>query len=206
MTPERARVIWKEAIINVISLLRLNKFQPPLIGQTKLPPDVQYLRAHFETWKPGTRGNTPMAILYRMYENIVIDDEKQLRKGIRYFYAQPKWHVSTIPDPCDPDPARYAILAALTGILVKSLNLCIAQGLPREMPGVPKTPHELEMSKAQPPRWQKEPGWAARVKPLEERLELPTRYGYAPQHDELASVPFLEKNISTFEPNIDFDV
>ncbi|KAI9657418.1 MAG: hypothetical protein M1821_003100 [Bathelium mastoideum] len=171
MTPERARVIWKEAIINVISLLRLNKFQPPLIGQTKLPPDVQYLRAHFETWKPGTRGNTPMAILYRMYENIVIDDEKQLRKGIRYFYAQPKWH-----------------------------------GLPREMPGVPKTPHELEMSKAQPPRWQKEPGWAARVKPLEERLELPTRYGYAPQHDELASVPFLEKNTSTFEPNIDFDV
>ena len=65
-----------------------------------------------------TRGATPNASLYRMYEYFVTGFNTGLRSEIEYFFNHKTWIVSQIPDPEDPDSARYAILTVLTQYLV----------------------------------------------------------------------------------------
>jgi hypothetical protein len=56
----------------------------------------------------------------------------QFRNEIEYFWNQKSWAVQAIPDPKDPDPVRYAILAVLTDQMVRAFNHLIERGLPRD--------------------------------------------------------------------------
>ncbi|KAF2231781.1 hypothetical protein EV356DRAFT_437719, partial [Viridothelium virens] len=158
-----------------------------------------------KSWRgPYTDGNAPLPLLYRMYESFVADDELGLREDIRYFWGKEEWAVADIPDPHDPDPERYAILAAITGMLVLAFNYKIGLGFPRDGPAMIRGHAHILQLQAQPKKWERQPRWAKRVKPLKNRLLLPTAKGHLPKDDEQACEPLLEKNIFAWEPRIYF--
>lgn len=70
------------------------------------------------------RRDTPMRSLYRLYEILTADDENELMKESNYFFHdQPTWHLVDLPDPVDPDPRRYALLASLVEAMVRTVLL-----------------------------------------------------------------------------------
>ncbi|KAL9063251.1 MAG: hypothetical protein Q9157_008333 [Trypethelium eluteriae] len=123
--------------------------KPLPIGQP--PPGVERLLAERKSWRgPYTDGNAPLPLLYRMYESFVADDELGLREDIRYFWGKEEWAVADIPDPHDPDPERYAILAAITGMLVLAFNYKIGLGFPRDGPAMIRGHAHILQLQAQP--------------------------------------------------------
>ncbi|CAJ2514056.1 Uu.00g021750.m01.CDS01 [Anthostomella pinea] len=75
------------------------------------PPTVTWLLQNRANRKlPAlTKGRTPTASIYRMYEYLVTDYIVGLRTEIEFFFNQPSWAVAAIPDPEDTDPERYTI-------------------------------------------------------------------------------------------------
>ena len=197
---------------NLFSMLRIRSHgssksthkEPQVLPIGEPPPDVPALMAWREPRKASTKGDDPLAALYRMYEYFVVDDEASLRNGIRYFFGRHDWPVCDIPDAQDPDPQRYAILAAITGLLVLSFNRKIAMGLPRDTPHVIRGHEHYLQLNARPKIWEKEPKWSKRVKSLKKRLVLPSGDGDLPPNDKHACRPLLNKNIFAWEPNIYF--
>ncbi|KAL2120453.1 hypothetical protein VTJ04DRAFT_4480 [Mycothermus thermophilus] len=170
-------------------------------------PSVAWLLAHREECRGKTalcEGTTPLASLYRMYEYIVTDSTIGLRNEIEFFFNKngPAWSVAEIPDPKDPDPERYAILAVLPSYLVMAFNRLIEMGLPRGAPGI-ITPEMEQELRSRPRVLEREPSWASQVPALEERLVIPyDDDGKTPE--EVRSERFLEKNILVAEPHVLF--
>ncbi|KAI1161916.1 hypothetical protein F5B18DRAFT_418583 [Nemania serpens] len=139
-----------------------------------------------------------------MYEYIVVGFTMGLRTEIEFFFNQgPTWAVSSIPDPEDPDPQRYAILSVLPFYLCKAFNRLIERGLPRGSPAIIAGEAELEELRSRPIVLEKEPEWAAKVPALMERIVLPGLDGGEPA-EETWSRRFLEKNIVCEEPHVLF--
>ena len=65
-----------------------------------------------------------------MYAFLVTGQNAKLRDEVKYFFNQAHWAMTEIPDPQDPDPVRYAVLAAIPHLLVESFNYNIGLGLP----------------------------------------------------------------------------
>lgn len=146
-----------------------------------------------------TRGNTPLASLYRMYEYIVIGYNIGLRNEIEAFFNHHTWPVSAIPDPKDPDPQRYAVLAVLPYYLVMAFNRLIEIGLPRDSPFI-ITPEIEEELKSRERVLEEEPRWVLKVPRLEETLVLPRYTGEIPRENCL-SEPFAKMNIRAENPH-----
>ncbi|KAL9132146.1 MAG: hypothetical protein Q9217_000080 [Psora testacea] len=156
------------------------------------------------TWaRSGAKTDRPIDSLYRLFENIIEDWTIELRNEIEYFWNQHQWAVSAIPDPQDPDPTRYAVLAVIPKLLVKAFNRNIEMGLPRDAPAIITDFDELQ---ARPKILEEEPGWCKQVPALEETLVLPNEEGIILEgkRDENASPEFLEKNILALAHHIYF--
>ncbi|KAI9893059.1 MAG: hypothetical protein M1814_000606 [Vezdaea aestivalis] len=82
----------------------------------------------------------------------------------QYFFLHPerRWRVCAIPDPHDPDVARYAILASLAEALVDACNRRLQQGLHRD--GKVDTSRIFILETA--------PSWTDKIGPIAERLFL----------------------------------
>ncbi|KAJ4136400.1 hypothetical protein NW768_004013 [Fusarium equiseti] len=135
----------------------------------------------------STKGKTPIASLYRMYEYLVVGYTFGLRSEIEYFFNQP-WSVKSIPDPEDPDPARYAILAVLTHYLVKAFNRLIERGLPRGCPAIIDPDTEARL-RSQEVVLEQQPSWVKSVHRLKEPFKIPLASGETPA-DSTLSVEF----------------
>ena len=147
--------------------------------------------------------DTPSASLYRIYEFLVVDWNTQLRNELEYFCCvQPSWSVSDIPDPADPDPLRYAILAVITKLMCIAFNRRIDLGLPRDAPAVIEDFEELA---ARPRRHEHPPSWANLIKPLPETVFIPDETGMVSSLDDRSvSAEFKEMNIIIGAPHIHF--
>lgn len=66
--------------------------------------------------------DTPLRSLYRMYEAMMSDVYVVIGTETEYFWYQRRWSLDSIPDPRDPDPIRYAVLACLVEELVVAFN------------------------------------------------------------------------------------
>ncbi|GAB0138880.1 hypothetical protein EsDP_00007102 [Epichloe bromicola] len=99
-----------------------------------------------------------------------------------YFFSHTgaSWKLSEIPDPQDPDPVRYALLASFAEALVAAFNWKLEQGLGRG---------GAQNAGSDDGRLESSPGWTGRVKPLPERLNL------RPNDNEGADPNFLKRNI-----------
>ncbi|PCH35137.1 hypothetical protein WOLCODRAFT_133750 [Wolfiporia cocos MD-104 SS10] len=147
--------------------------------------------------------DTPLASLYRLYEFFVIDWTTQLRNELEYFCREHHdWLVSAIPDPADPDPVRYAILAALTTLMCEAFNRRVDLGLPRDAPPIIE---DFEALKAQPKIYEQPPKWAEDVSPLPEIVYIPDANGQIlEEHDSKASKEFKRWNIVVCMPHLHF--
>ncbi|KAK4103758.1 hypothetical protein N658DRAFT_505400 [Parathielavia hyrcaniae] len=149
------------------------------------------------------KSTTPLASLYRMYEYLVLSDTIGLRNEIEHFFNQPSWAVSAIPDPADPDPERYAILAGLPSYLVIAFNRLIELGLPRGSPGIIAGDAAEEELRNRPVVLEEEPGWVTRVPALSQPLVIPDHCNKEPE-EGVRSKRFLEMNVIVGEPHVLF--
>ena len=118
--------------------------------------DIHNLRA-IPIWRMR---DTPLRSIYRLYELHLADRYALLGWETEYFFFRKDWRMEDIPDPKDPDPLRYAIIASIVEELHEAVNWRLGLGLRRnrehvfreedEDPWPPFTPEKL-------------PGWTKRV-------------------------------------------
>lgn len=121
-----------------------------------------------------TMRDTPLRAIYRLYEIFMTREFVLLRLECEYMWHRPgqKWSLGSIPDPRDPDPVRYAMLASIVEELVKAFNRRLQHGLRRA--GKKKVRRTMENPW---PAYEPEvtPTWTALVPPIQEKdlSELP---------------------------------
>lgn len=169
------------------------------------PPSVSWILQHRSelTGAASTQGDTPLAALYRLYEYFVAGNHIGLRDEVEAFFNQPTWAVADIPDPQDPDPERYAIMAVLPYYLVHAFNRLIQRGLPRGCPAIITSVEEEEELRSRAEVLEKEPGWVTRVPKLEKALVIPSRDGSTPAEDARCA-RFMALNIISEQPYVLF--
>jgi hypothetical protein len=147
--------------------------------------------------------DTPSATLYRIYEFLIADWTTQLRNELEYFCREhPSWSVEDIPDPTDPDPLRYAVLAVITKLMCEAFNRRVDLGLPRDAPAIIVDFEELAR---RPKRYEQPPSWVENVPPVEEMVFIPNAEGkLISAGDEEASEEFRKMNIVIEQPHIHF--
>ncbi|THV01285.1 hypothetical protein K435DRAFT_963622 [Dendrothele bispora CBS 962.96] len=167
---------------------RHSRVQPPLLS--RLIGTSTYL-------------DNPIASFYRIYEFFVLHRNIDFRNELEYFCtSHPDWSISSLPDPADPDPVRYAILAVLTRLMCDSFNRRVEMGLPRDAPAIIEDFEELQ---ARPKVYEEPPEWTRRVKPLSERFFIPDAEGNRLDEDDRdVSEEFKAMNIIVQMPHIHF--
>lgn len=78
--------------------------------------------------------DTPLRVLYRIYEAMVAREYYAIGPEVEYFWYQSRraWAVHRIPDPRDRDPVRYAILACIAEELARAFNWRMSLGMRRD--------------------------------------------------------------------------
>ena len=147
-----------------------------------------------------TKGKTSTASLYRMYEHFVVGNNDWLKYEAKLFFHHQEWDIGSIPDPEDPDPARYAIIGVLTKFLAREFNRVLVIGLPRGAPAI-ITPEMEEMLRAREIVLEHQPDWASKVVSLKKQLFIPDGLGNAPT-ESVRSSEFLTMNIIAGEPRM----
>ncbi|KAL4923222.1 uncharacterized protein BDV17DRAFT_16812 [Aspergillus undulatus] len=157
----------------------------------------------------GVFEDNSLYALYRLYECFVLDKVFGYRNYLKWFWRQPQWSISDIPDPQDQEePARYAFLACVTYLMVRSFNARVKLGLTRDAPAI-MTLEEIEEAqnrKEEDRPYEKVPEWAENVAPMAEPLYIPSPDGTVldGKSDERADPDFLAKNIIIWTPHIHF--
>lgn len=72
------------------------------------------------------------ATLHWIYESMLLRLCAAVGAETGYFFYQPQWTVHDIPEPRDPDPIRYAMLACTVKELVRVFSWWIGMGLRRD--------------------------------------------------------------------------
>ena len=111
--------------------------------------------------------DTPLRSIYRLYELHLADRYELMGYETEYFFFQRNWKLGDIPDPRDPDPLRYAMVASITEKLHEAVNWRLSLGLRRNRehvcreedgdPWPPFIPEEL-------------PDWTKSVPPMDKDL------------------------------------
>lgn len=165
------------------------------------PPPLELLahRRHYNKWvtrrkylAPPGEDDCPLYSLYRLYETVVLDRTIAMRNELEYFWNQHEWPVSEIPDPKDDDePARYAVLACITQMMVTAFNNNVRIGLPRDAPAImtDDQAEEFRNRTEEEKIWERAPGWAARVPSLKETLKIPHRVDLNDERKGFAVLP-----------------
>lgn len=114
--------------------------------------------------------DTPLRSFYRIYEAYCADDDDLVGFETEYFWkrSEPGWATELIPDPKDPDPERYAVMATLAEQLVEAFNWRLRLGKRRNgeffEPAEDGTPVPFVPEAC--------PTWVEHVPPLDELLVL----------------------------------
>jgi hypothetical protein len=152
--------------------------------------------------------DTPLFALYRLYEVIVLDRRFMYRNMLEWFWKESEWKICDIPDPKDDNPSRYAFLAGVTCLMVRSFNDRIQLGLIRRRRGI-MMEEEIEEALNRPEEqkpYERVAEWVENVPPLEHTLKIPTEDGVIieSKEDGRADKDFAKWNISLWTPHIYF--
>ncbi|KAL4960477.1 uncharacterized protein BDV14DRAFT_141914 [Aspergillus stella-maris] len=183
------------------------------------PPPEQILQDASSYWESvsarkyacprGVFEDNSLYALYRLYECFVLDRVFGYRNYLEWFWRQPQWSISEIPDPKDEaEPSRYAFLACVTYLMVRSFNARVKLGLTRSAPAIMSS-EEIEEARNRKDGdrpYEEAPRWAAAVAPLVETLYIPNHDGVLldGKDDERADPDFLARNIVIWTPHIHF--
>lgn len=152
--------------------------------------------------------DTPLFALYRLYEFLIVDHVAGYRNQLEYFWRQSDWAVSDIGDPRDDNPSRYAFLACIPALLVRSFNEKIGQGLPRNAPAI-ISPEQAEEFRNRPESskvYETVPEWTKHVPPLPKTLVVPSHDDIVLEglDDPRAAREFKRMNILMWGPHLHF--
>ncbi|OAA36494.1 DNA-binding protein [Metarhizium rileyi] len=128
--------------------------------------------------------DTPLRSLYRLYEDLCSKNIIMMSYECDYYFyhTEARWQLSRIPDPMDPDPTRYALLASFAEALVSAFNWRLELGLQRDGTQIEgQDPMKVPLETA--------PQWASKVRPLAEKLDL------RPHDENSSDLIFLKRNI-----------
>ncbi|EEH11521.1 conserved hypothetical protein [Histoplasma capsulatum G186AR] len=110
---------------------------PSLCWTRRCEGDLKNLQA-IPLWRSH---DTPLRSLYRMYEAAMAGDSMNAVIGyeVEYFWyhSEHSWQLERIPDPKDPDPIRYAILACLVESMPEAFNFKLSKGMRRDGNNIP---------------------------------------------------------------------
>ncbi|KAF8816285.1 hypothetical protein BYT27DRAFT_7221507 [Phlegmacium glaucopus] len=110
--------------------------------------------------------DTPLRSLYRLHDVLCADEENYVMLEGHYFWRR-GWRIKDIPDPKDPNPLRYAILASLVESMVEAYNWKISLGLRRGV-GVTSAAQDEAFRKDPNKPFEEAPSWTSQVPPVEE--------------------------------------
>lgn len=126
-------------------------------------PDIFHSR-YIPIW---TIRDTPLRAVYRLYEILMTREFDLLRLECEYMWhqASQKWSLRSIPDPRDPNPVRYAMLASIVEELVRAFNWRLQHGQRRNRKNVDRTMEDPW------PKYDPEvtPSWTASAPPIQEK-------------------------------------
>lgn len=95
-----------------------------------------FIDSHFEyihnlraipIWR--ARDNPPLRSIYRFYELHLADHYALMDWETEYLFFRPDCKLKDIPDPKDPDPLRYAVIASVAEELHEAVNWRLSVGL-----------------------------------------------------------------------------
>lgn len=120
---------WHLPIPNPVPLRTILNNTPLLVSRMTAA-DLTNMRS-IPLWRAR---DTPVRSLYRIYEAMAARECNAIGPEVEYFWYQARtsWAVRSIPDPCDPDPVRYAILACIAEELAKAFNWRLSLGMRRD--------------------------------------------------------------------------
>lgn len=172
----------------------------------KRPPTISWIlehRAELQSQNASTKGRTPLASLYRIFEYFVAGHIAGMRTEVEFFFNQPSWTLAEIPDPRDPDPERYAVLAVLPHYMAHAFNRLIERGLPRGSPAMIMGDAAEAELKSRPVVLEKEPNWVTHVPRMQKTLVIPDQNGVTPP-ENARSDKFMAMNIIAVAPYLAF--
>ncbi|KAJ3546768.1 hypothetical protein NMY22_g1917 [Coprinellus aureogranulatus] len=111
--------------------------------------------------------DTPLGSLYRLQDAVAADSDNDIMLEGYYFFHRADWKVKDIPDPQDPDPVRYALLASIVEHMVVSYNWKISLGIRRHLRRQPAASYRAHREEKDKP-FEEAPAWAAKVPALPE--------------------------------------
>lgn len=100
--------------------------------QTALPGSLE----------PASKESLLHKRLYRVYESLVLGDTIGLYNEIGPFFHTRYWRIASTPDPKDPNPALYALLAVMVKFLVPAFNGNVGLSLSRDAAGIIRSREE----------------------------------------------------------------
>lgn len=111
--------------------------------------------------------DTPLRSIYRLYELYLADHYALMGWETEYFFFRPDWKLKDIPDPKDPDPLRYAVIASIVEELHEAVNWRLSLGLRRDRTHV----YREDDHDPWPPFTSEElPSWTSCVPPINRDL------------------------------------
>lgn len=211
--PFRNRPRW---IRQATSFFQRKPQYPDSYTQVYPPSPREMLSARLDYTGPSLsrsikpQDDCPLDALYRIYEHIMLGRSDEVRNEFEQFWYHSSWQICDIPDPLDPDPERYAVVACIPALMCVAFNERIRLGLPRTAPPV-FTKSALDYWRRQERVYETEPEWAHWVPQLNEKLVIPhwdnekKKYVLLKTFEaEKASKEFERKNILIGQPHIHF--
>lgn len=131
--------------------------------------------------------DTPLRSLYRLRDCVCANHPNYTMLEGECFFGRWDWPVKDIPDPNDPDPVRYAVLAGIVETMVREWNYKIKLGIRRKQRFLSRK--EIERARDMED-WPLEeaPSWTAHVPPAHKWVSF-VRMGQLLFHDR-TSGPF----------------
>lgn len=196
---------WKYPVPDPLPPRTLIDGGPELSWNRRMNSDLKNLQA-IPIWRSR---DTPLRSLYRLYEAAMGGEAiiEVIGYETEYFWYQNRrsWDLDRIPDPQDPDPIRYAVLACFVEALVKAFNWRLSLGMRRDKNHIPRERGDDPWPSYKPITG---PLWTQRVPPVDteyvrnnlpERLDQRGRFVLLEDGD---SGIFDERNISATESRL----
>lgn len=174
---------------------KASSIPPP--PQEVLQDEKDYFLRLLRRPNPHHIGDAPLYSLYRLYEQTVLRASGALKEELAYFYSK-GWSITSLTDPSDTDPRRYAVLACVVQLLTRYVNYRI------EMESRGEEHFDVDRRGGGLRRKKGVPEWAVEVPALQERLVLNEPSRAALEHDTVTQM-FMRRNISVHLPGLDLD-
>ncbi|KAJ3769596.1 hypothetical protein FB446DRAFT_747222 [Lentinula raphanica] len=137
--------------------------------------------------------DTRTRALYRLYDAICLQDHVESVHEATYIWERLDWQLEDWPDPADPDPERYTVLAGIMEGLVESFNWRLGLGICRDRHKALQK--RLERRRDDPEPLEGSPSWPSQVPPSPHPIYLNLNGCSIEEMTTLASPLFKRRNI-----------